>query len=276
MVKKLILLLCILILFILSACNGNIMGSPAPTPTREPASAPTPTVKPFDPENVTLEDLPTEIDLYSLKPIRLLSKLDENNLSVFWVEDTGSYILRYNDTLYSFNDWPSGAPQRIPPSMSFYDFDGDGRMEQAIVLSLGSGTGIAISELHVLEFSPDGSVTDIKLASEKYMDFLSGNISWTYDKGTKTMTVSSGGSGMDYSIAEYVDEGLEFEKLRDFGSIVGFSFNADGGIQGTFGIGVKFVGKWELSSPYVGYLCMDVAYAEGEFTFSNITFYKYC
>ena len=68
-------------------------------------------------------------------------------------------LIRWGDSLAEF-DWDFLTPRRFPPRMAVMDLDGDGKDELIVLTYVGSGTGVSIYDLHVLEKNPAGTLTD--------------------------------------------------------------------------------------------------------------------
>lgn len=71
-------------------------------------------------------------------------------------------LLRWGDSLAEF-DWDYRTPRGIPPRLWCFDADGDGEEELVAVCYMGSGTGVSVEALHVLEKNEDGTLTDYAL-----------------------------------------------------------------------------------------------------------------
>ena len=59
-------------------------------------------------------------------------------------------LIRWGDSLAEF-DWDFLTPRRFLPRMAVMDLDGDGKDELIVLTYVGSGTGVSIYDLHVLE-----------------------------------------------------------------------------------------------------------------------------
>lgn len=81
-------------------------------------------------------------------------------------------LIRWGDSLAEF-DWPWLTPQQILPQLFCFDLDGDQEDELIAVCHSGSGTGISVDDLHVLEKSPGGTLTDYSLPWEFFREDLS-------------------------------------------------------------------------------------------------------
>lgn len=67
-------------------------------------------------------------------------------------------LIRWGDILAEF-DWVFMTPRTIPPRMACFDADGDFEDELVVICYVGSGTGVSIEELHILERGPEGTLT---------------------------------------------------------------------------------------------------------------------
>ena len=112
-------------------------------------------------------DLPTEV-VRQLewgermgKPVAKLAELPEQDAAFYAVEEDSSYwaLLRWGGSLAEF-DWSFGGPLIVEPRLWCRDVDGDGQEEIVLVNHVGSGTGVSIEELHIVEKNLDGTLTD--------------------------------------------------------------------------------------------------------------------
>lgn len=60
------------------------------------------------------------------------------------------YIVEVNGKKHTF-DWESPRLPNVPPEIHYADIDKDGQEEVIVVLSLGTGTGMSMQELHVIK-----------------------------------------------------------------------------------------------------------------------------
>ena len=74
-------------------------------------------------------------------------------------------LLRWGDALAEF-DWPYRTPRTVAPRLWQVDADGDGAEELAAVCYAGSGTGVSMEQLHIVERNEDGTLTDYCLPEE--------------------------------------------------------------------------------------------------------------
>ena len=65
----------------------------------------------------------------------------------------------------------------VEPRLQCWDADGDGQEEVVLINLLGSGTGVSIEELHIVEKNQDGTLTDHCFPETLWRDALSGQLS---------------------------------------------------------------------------------------------------
>lgn len=125
-------------------------------------------------------DLPTEV-VRQLewgermgKPVAKLAELPEQDAAFYAVEEDSSYwaLLRWGGSLAEF-DWSFGGPLIVEPRLWCRDVDGDGQEEIVLVNHVGSGTGVSIEELHIVEKNLDGTLTDYAFPEELWQEDLS-------------------------------------------------------------------------------------------------------
>lgn len=80
-------------------------------------------------------------------------------------------LIRWGDSLAEF-DWDFLTPRRFLPRMAVMDLDGDGKDELIVLTYVGSGTGVSIYDLHVLEKNPDGTLTDYAMPGSLWQERL--------------------------------------------------------------------------------------------------------
>lgn len=123
--------------------------------------APQEAAPPEEPNLPALEDLPTVLfevpDAYQ-DPIWLIAELPEEDIAVYFEEETGRSWLRYGKSLQKLeiDGGVPMTPRKLPPELYFQDLDGDGENELAMIYNSDSGTGVSVWSLTVLEW--DGEV----------------------------------------------------------------------------------------------------------------------
>lgn len=90
----------------------------------------------------------------------LLAELPEAN-AAFYGLDWDKALSRWGDSVAEF-DWPWLTPRQILPRLYCFDLDHDWEDELIVVCHPGTGTGVSIDDLHVLEKNLDGTLDGLR------------------------------------------------------------------------------------------------------------------
>lgn len=177
-------------------------------------------------------------------------------------------LLRWGDTLAEF-DWPYRTPRTVAPRLRQVDADGDGAEELAVVCCYGSGTGVSIEQLHIVEKNEDGTLTDYRLPED---DFCGGQLTAALRVETvegRTFAVL----GRELLEITELTEGRTPPQGLAAGRIVGFDVDPDD----PYGVPIRFRGSAWLEGedylPTVWYaadLSACVRFENGMFTLSGL------
>lgn len=265
----------------LTGCGASGASGLPETEPLEPLSAPAVVTEGRTPE----EDyqLPTQVvglrdwmgnSRWNLDPVGLLSQLPDQEVALYGVTKySGSTaLLRWGDALAEF-DWSFGGPQVVEPRLQCWDADGDGQEEVVLINLLGSGTGVSIEELHIVEKNQDGTLTDHCFPETLWRDALSGQLS-VVTAEDRTYAV------LGRELVDLTDVLLAAENIAP-GAVQGLTT----GSQASFsawphekepGGSLRFQGAVMLEGediPYYWYaadLSASVSYQDGGFTLSEI------
>lgn len=207
-------------------------------------------------------DLPTEVvrqsELVSNGGIALLAELPEADIAFYGLEGKEFYpaLIRWGESQAEF-DWQYMTPRCVEPRLWCFDYDGDGEDELVVECYYGSGTGVSMSDLHVVEKNQDGTLTAYTFPADVLLPALNGYI----------CLVKAGNSTCAALGAELVDitkelNGLDFEECGlAIGSTLGFE-KTEQGMACTIGavLDAEKVHYW-----YVADVTADVLYKDGEF-----------
>jgi len=219
------------------------------------------------------DDVDTSADLEDetyLTEERLLAEVSDYAISLYANIDDG-VVLHWGEQVASY-DWLYMTPRGIGPNMAVRDYDGDEAEELAVDLYIGSGTGVSVDELHIVERGEDG-LTDHKYEAERYIEQLRRDVALqVYVNAAEQLIgeVTIGDASYQAVIPD-IDPGA-YASIPDvmvIGNIVSFSLEEDG-IKAQFGLGVE--GETPFDIIYFGDLNADVVYRAGEFELVNITF----
>jgi len=79
------------------------------------------------------------------------------NIYLYIANETELTILYYKGQIIYFTDWPPIGGRGVYPQLLYHDLNGSGRKDLAIIVHAGSGTGVSLSNLHVLSFDDEGN-----------------------------------------------------------------------------------------------------------------------
>lgn len=271
------LLPALLALTLLSGCGARETASSLPeTSPAQQISAPAVVTEGREPEED--DDLSAALDGFSewmhnstldQNSVGLLAELPEQDVALYGVRDhrgDDRALLRWEDSLAEF-DWNFGGPLIVEPRLWCWDADDDGQDEVVLVNHVGSGTGVSIEELHIVEKNEDGTLADYAFPEELWRDQLSALL--TLVKGNNRVWVSLGRELVD--ITSQLPENLEPETLRGLGTgnVAGFDTDWPRGAD------IRFSGSACLDADgyyswYVADILAYVSYAGGVFTLSDL------
>lgn len=271
----------LLTLALLSGCGAPAPAEPKALPDKPPAetetiSLPEPPrrLKPISAPAVVTEgrepaedyDLPKRIPSNPIAEASfpmLLAELEEENAALYALDDD-TVLVCWEDNLAEF-DWLYLTPRQILPRLFFFDIDGDWEDELAVICYVGSGTGISVEELHILEKGPDGTLTAYTFPESLWKEELP-KLFDTTELGGKTFAI------LGHELVEFDGEGLDLETASS-GLIAEFSQENWGGLQ--------FWGAFCLSPPdsaapcYVAKTSAEILYKDGVFTLQDFHLYSY-
>lgn len=201
----------------------------------------------------------------------LVASIPERSIYLYGLDNgvelhTGDLVQQY--------EWIYSTPRMIEPRLAVKDYDADGHDELAIILYIGSGTGVSVEELHMIEMEEDPELHDHVFKENDYLDQVYPAITFKPIKQADDLTaeVMVGSKKTEVKMTKdynHDEFGAAYDKLgiRD---IVGFSFDENKDIKASFGVGVLFE---KIATPqYIGSLNADVSYRDGQFKLSNYEF----
>lgn len=175
-------------------------------------------------------------------------------------------LIRWGDSLAEF-DWALfPGPSMVLPQIKGLD-GGLGVDKLAVICQVGTGTGVSIQELHILEKGPDGTLTAYTFPERLWQEELP-RLFRAAELDGRTFAM------LGYELVEFHHEGpeLDLEKTSS-GMIAGFETTDWGGL--------RFRGAFCLSPPdsampcYVAETSAEVLYRDGVFTLQDFHLYSY-
>lgn len=251
--------------------------TPPATATPAPTPAPTPEPEGWDgnPDTLSLEDFPTQLVTLA----DMMQDINEEGSGLYLLAqipemDTWLYglyspvkdqklVLRVGERWKVF-DLLYLTPQTISPQIFYGDFDGDMELELAILAYTGSGTGISIETLSVVEFGETGW-TALTLQAAEYTAVLEQSVFCSHDAVEGVTRLQLGETVLDIQLPQAPGGAL----TSYVGNSVHFQVEGDM-IHGSFAVG--------LSAPdlpptgfYPAMIRADVLYTGTSFGLDDLT-----
>ena len=210
-------------------------------------------------------DLPRSVvrqrELVANGGIALLAEIPEKDAAFYGLEGKEFYpaLIRWGESLAEF-DWQYMTPRCVEPRLWCFDYDGDGEDELAVDCYYGSGTGVSLSDLHVVEKNGDGTLTAytfptdvLSLALDGYLTLVYAGNSLCGVLGTELVDITGELEGERPGLEE-IELGI--------GSTLGFE-RTEQGME--CNIGTVLSGENMGYFHYVADITADVLYKDGKF-----------
>jgi len=196
-------------------------------------------------------------------PMPVFADLREHDIYLSFAPPFGA-VLSAKGKEFLF-PWSNGelTPRVIVPRLFLSDFDVDGADELAVILYVGSGTGVAIQELHIVELE---SMRDSVVTGESFERLLFHRMSASYDPATDLVAIVLDDQAL-HADASKVDKVLsnEFRGL-DLRSIIDFDVK-DGVLTAFINIGLLGF-DWAVPFAYMNFYT-EIVY-NGEIGFGGV------
>ena len=196
----------------------------------------------------------------------LLAELPEADAAFYSLEDE-KVLIRWEDCTVEF-DWLSLTPRQIPPWLDCFDIDGDQENELLVACYIGSGTGVSIEELHILEKGPEKTMTAYTFPEILWQEKVP-KLFHAAEISGRTFAV------LGRELVEFDGGGLDLETASS-GLIAEFCKECKNGWNG-----LQFRGRFCLSQPDRAYPCYvaetsaQILYENGMFTLQDFHLYSY-
>lgn len=175
-------------------------------------------------------------------------------------------LIRWGDSLAEF-DWTLfPGPSMVLPQIVGLDI-GLGADKLAVICQVGTGTGVSVAELHILERGPDGTLTAYTFPESLWQEELP-KLFDAAEINRRTFAI------LGHELVEFEHEGpdLDLEKTSS-GMIANFETTDWGGL--------RFRGAFCLSPPdsampcYVAETSAEILLKDGVFTLQDFHLYSY-
>lgn len=217
-------------------------------------------------EDYALPAEKTDMSVWNMDTTALLAETEDGTGAFYGTPDETA-LIQWGGSLAEF-DWNFVTPRRVPPQVWCFDADGDGQDELVVSCYWGSGTGVSIEGLHIVEKSADGTLVDYAFPEELWGERMFSLLD--------TAVINDrlyGILGEELvDITRHLPEGLSPADVRGLGtgSIANFSIETygDGGGSLCFG-GCACLDAERYYYCYVADISAAVSYADGVFTLSD-------
>lgn len=190
--------------------------------------------------------------------------LAEAGDAAFYGQSDGSALLRWGDVLAEF-DWLYATPRAIAPRLWLADADGDGAEELLVRCYGGSGTGVSLEFLYVVEKTAGGLVSR-EFPVQVLRDTLREPLEVVTSDGA--VYAALGRELVDIT-AEMPRDTLPRAIRLGIGQIAEY-IRTEAGLTGSFAVRME-VGPQALPGPYVAEVQACICYQEdGSFVVSDL------
>lgn len=196
-----------------------------------------------------------------------LAELPDEDIMLVYSEMTDGVVLRIGETEYYYDWSPGFSPRDIQPQMHVADLDDDGEEELAVIIPIGSGTGISVDRLHVVDLSNGQANT-----FADYIEQLHGMTTFTtsMSDGQLIGELTMGAAVYPLNLATL--QQAPFGEISDemiYGNIENFSYENN---TLTARIGVALQSSHSDAPFYIGLVHAHVRYDGGQFVMENVMF----
>lgn len=216
-------------LCLLAGCGAMPQGESAAT--TEITTPDEPTASQISPTQVSAGGIvwaETGTVLYGTFP--LFVELAEDDIQLYGVSgspDPGGMVLIHEGRAAYFDGW--GYEKYGYPKMAYYDFDGDSKKEIAVITLVGSGTGVLMTELHIVtteEQKESGADSPHSVDRALRFDDVAAYVNkhMTYTKDGSAIALRLGNAAYTAEL----DPDFLWREILSIGDVAEFSFHGKG------------------------------------------------
>lgn len=208
-------------------------------------------------EYVLPEEVTSMMDWQWQGAVGLLAQVEDISFYALEGKETCPALLRWGDSMAEF-DWWYTTPQAIEPELWLQDMDGDGEPEVVADCYGGSGTGVSMEYIYILEKEADGTLVSHELPWEDLCYLVDKQLQLVESNGR--LYAALGRELVD--ITDCIPAEAEAESIS-LGWTARFT-PAEWGLDCTFGVTAEGEG--------IAYATVYVAEVTGRLTCENETF----
>ena len=217
-------------------------------------------------------DLPEEVismvEWNRTGAVGLLAEVDDVAFYALEGKESNPALLRWGDAQAVF-DWWYSTPQAIEPELWVYDVDSDGENEIVADCYGGSGTGVSLEYLYVVEKNDDSSLTSYGLTWDSLSETLDEQLQTISMNGATYVALGRELVDISAALEDVKAEGVKVETVKaHLGPIVSYR-PLDEGFACRFGVAVEGDGIPYLAM-YVAEIEGVVRYEDGQFALEDL------
>jgi len=175
----------------------------------------------------------------------LMAMIKEEDIYLYSIngdlDSSNTGMVLFKDNQGTYFDWRGGLCARLHlPELSYFDYDGDGKKELAIILLFTYGTALYQQDLHILKICEDeyGQViyTEHTLLCTDIGDWFLKDITAKYSDDLKTIKINFDNNSYNINV-DYDFWGLL--EYVEYGDVIKYKFTEDNEIIVEITIGLK-------------------------------------
>lgn len=210
----------------------------------------------------------------------LYAMIKSENIYLYGIENnTHDYgMILYKDNRGTYFEWPDLAQRRNwMPELSYIDYDGDGEKEIAAIICSNVGTGLYLTDLHILKPKLDEwehlNYIEYSLMGEDIAQWFVEEFTIKFSQDNNELIINF--AGHDYHLdtkderyRAYDENGWDDLQGVGYGNSNEFYFTQNREIKVVVGIEFEFK-NWGKNGSYFGSVGAKVNFDGGKFTLSD-------
>lgn len=155
--RKLLILISInLTVLALTSCGNTVMTNPSDSPGTGSivTAVQTQSITPHTDSSYSKKGI-NSWEEYEASACPLIASVPDKDIYLYDTKKD-QIILKVGENEYYYS-WHCLTPRFILPRMGVNDFDNDGKDELLVIVYVGSGTGVSVEDLHVIELSEEAT-----------------------------------------------------------------------------------------------------------------------
>lgn len=140
-------------------------------------------------------------EIYTSDMFSMIYKDAQQDMALYSINGGYAMVLRDKDDVYPIS-LSCGGPRGVVPNIHKADYDKDGKEEYALYRYTGSGTGVSIAQLYMLEETD--AILEINEFTVADVRYQMQNIQYEYDEENEIVHIDTNAEVYDLKISEYL------------------------------------------------------------------------